>query len=259
MISPLKYKNYDGKLWIKSGEEEVWKVAKVYNNSPKIITPISQNYGEDFVWRSETPVGWKGRYLYRDILKLPKGHNGIDFTAPIASCVYAPFDGKITRLDKTDAWGMWLTGEKLEFVGLHLSKFIASLNQEVKKGDLIALTGNTGMATTAPHLHGGVRLKNWQEDGMRGYFDFRDLIENLDVEELPYKDGDCLLVRPWGKFYVVENGDLVYYDSEKDPITRHIDIVDFFIKKNKTGLPPNFIKVTNENDIKKFNNLIIDL
>ena len=28
-------------------------------------------------------------------------------------------------------------------------------------------------------------------------------------------------------------------------IDRHIPIVDFFIKQNKKGLPPNFIKVIN--------------
>ncbi|MCK9370370.1 M23 family metallopeptidase [Candidatus Dojkabacteria bacterium] len=246
MKLPIKYRLYNNRLWVRWGLDEVWKEVRTTTN--KKVTPITQNFGADFVWNLASHPEWKGRWFYKDIIGID-GHNGIDFEAPTGTRLYAPHDGVITELLIADGYGIRLQGAEYSSIFYHLKEFHCSLNQEVKQGDFIALTDNTGRYTTAPHLHWGVK-------GLDGkYFDHRGFIEDLDIVEFPYKEGQCFLVKPDGQFYVYESGDLIYYDSDKQP-DRHIPIVDFFIKKNKEGLPPNFIKVLDISEFNKFNNLI---
>lgn len=90
-------------------------------------------------------------------------HRGIDILAPIGSKIYAPFDLKVIDLVSWDgsrnSGGNYMVVEDvtlgrplgLALVMMHLSKFKVQEGQIVKKGDLIALSGDTG--TSADHLH----------------------------------------------------------------------------------------------------------
>lgn len=246
MQLPIKYKLYNDRLWVRWGANEIWKVARITKS--KTVTPITQGFGKDFRWTKNTHPEWKGRWFYKDIIGV-NGHNGIDFEAPSGTRLYAPHDGKITELINGDGKGIRLQGKEYSSIFYHLQDFICELNQEVKEGDLIALTDNTGRYTTAPHLHWGVK-------GLDGkYLNHRGLIENLDVKKFDYPEGQAFLVKPDGQFYVLEGGDLIFKDSEKQP-DRHIPIVDYFIKQNKKGLKPNFIKVLFEEELDNFRNLI---
>lgn len=80
---------------------------------------------------------------------------GADYVATVGTPLYAPSDGKITRQYTGKQGGNWLwfddkNGNSLQFA--HLSKYVGLL-RTVKRGDLIAYTGNTGSITTGPHLH----------------------------------------------------------------------------------------------------------
>ena len=244
MILPIKYKLHNDRLWVRWGLKEEWKVARITKANK--VTPITQSFGNDFKWTKSTPANWTGKWFYREIIGIP-GHNGIDFESPSGTRLYAPHDGIISRLHNADGLGITLKGEEYTSKFLHLQEFHCSLDQEVKKGDFIALCDNTGRYTTAPHLHWGVR-------GLDGkYIDHRGFIEDLDIEKLPYEEGQCLIrYKANGEFYVVENGDMVYYDSDKQP-NRHIPIVDYFLKQKKKGLPPGFIKEISEEEFNKFN------
>lgn len=103
--------------------------------------------------------GWGLHPEYYNKLGL-KGHNGIDFSCPEGTPVYASHDGTVwfagidTTMSVTVAIDT-LEGDYRSFY-CHLSVLKVNNGQSVKCGDLIALSGNTGRYTTGPHLHFGL-------------------------------------------------------------------------------------------------------
>lgn len=90
-----------------------------------------------------------------------KGHNGIDFRAPIGTQVYASEDGVIKSIGDTDrvcpggSYGKWIIidhANNLSTLYAHLSLIKVSSDQVIKRGDLIGYSGRTGYIT-GPHLH----------------------------------------------------------------------------------------------------------
>ncbi len=84
-------------------------------------------------------------------------HDGVDFKAPTGTPVYATFDGRVTRTN----WQTRFNGYSIELTSrngvhvakyLHLSETLVDQGKEVKAGDLIGRSGNTGKAA-GPHLH----------------------------------------------------------------------------------------------------------
>lgn len=88
-------------------------------------------------------------------------HPGTDFGVPIGTQIRSVYGGKVIGFGNTDAypgcyaWGKWVVVEHpngLSSLYAHLSSISVSLGQEVTKGQVIALSGNTGIST-GPHLH----------------------------------------------------------------------------------------------------------
>ena len=83
-------------------------------------------------------------------------HAGIDFGAPIGSPVRASADGKIEIAGPVSGFGnhIRIQHDGFETSYSHLSEIPDSIKPgvEVKQGDIIALSGNTGLST-GPHLH----------------------------------------------------------------------------------------------------------
>lgn len=82
-------------------------------------------------------------------------HNGADFSMPVGTPVYAPGDGVVTRALRHQFAGNYIEirhNDRYSTRYLHLSKFLVRKGQSVKRGDKIALSGNTGRST-GPHLH----------------------------------------------------------------------------------------------------------
>ena len=118
----------------------------------------------------EVPGRLKGSPItdYEEVSSLlgdGRGHKGMDFKAPVGTSVYAPFAGKVTRTN----WSFKSNGNCLELrsndgtkaLFLHLSSVASGLSpgDKVKKGQLIAKSGNTGRSS-APHLHYELRSKS---------------------------------------------------------------------------------------------------
>lgn len=183
MKLPIKYRIYNNSLWVMSGDES-WVRTKP--TKAKILTPITQGFGVDFIYNQDTNPQWKGRWFYKDIIGNLQGHNGIDFIAPSWTCLYAPEDGEIIRTSVTYGKAIYLKSDKYEHVFGHLQDILVTLGQKVKKGQLIGHCDNTGLYTTGSHLHWGVRpIQADLQNGFNGYIDQRDMIENLEVYSFP--------------------------------------------------------------------------
>lgn len=91
------------------------------------------------------------------VLRYKRMHEGIDFRADIATKVYATGDGVIKFAGRNGSFGNLIEIDHgFGFVTryAHLSNFTENLRegQEIKRGDLIGYTGNSGL-TEGPHLH----------------------------------------------------------------------------------------------------------
>jgi murein DD-endopeptidase MepM/ murein hydrolase activator NlpD len=87
-------------------------------------------------------------------------HTGIDFAIPVGTVVVATGDGVVTRtLTTRRQYGMHLVishGFGYESLYANLDQIRVHPGQKVKRGDIIAFSGNTGKSA-APHLHYEVR------------------------------------------------------------------------------------------------------
>jgi murein DD-endopeptidase MepM/ murein hydrolase activator NlpD len=88
-----------------------------------------------------------------------KGHNGIDFRARRGCKVYAMHDGFVTQAGNDGVGGIGVTilsskkGEGFKTNYYHLEDKAVEAGQDVKTGQLIGYSDNTGKYTTADHLH----------------------------------------------------------------------------------------------------------
>lgn len=95
-----------------------------------------------------------------------KPHRGVDIGCPIGTPVWACFDGVIKAALRTEQGedGARLGNRvaldtpdgQVRALHFHLSSFKCEVGQKVKEGDLIALSGDTGIVT-GPHLCFGLR------------------------------------------------------------------------------------------------------
>ncbi|MEQ9467655.1 MAG: peptidoglycan DD-metalloendopeptidase family protein [Ekhidna sp.] len=88
--------------------------------------------------------------------KVEKMHKGMDFSCPMGSEVIATADGIVEKVEPNkDGYGNLLTlmhGEEYQTRYSQLKEFKVKVGDKVRKGDVIALSGNSGQST-APHLH----------------------------------------------------------------------------------------------------------
>ena len=97
------------------------------------------------------------------ISKVWKMHSGVDFTTPTGTPIYATGDGVVRLIaNAPSGYGLYIVLEHKEAgfrtVYAHLSKIEPGLfeGKRVKRGEQIALSGNTGYSV-GPHLHYEVR------------------------------------------------------------------------------------------------------
>jgi len=91
-------------------------------------------------------------------------HNGIDLRAAIGTPIRAAADGIISGVgdDGKYAYGKWITinhQNGLTTLYGHFSVQKVSVGKQVKRGEIIGYSGNTGF-TTGPHLHFTVYATN---------------------------------------------------------------------------------------------------
>ena len=109
------------------------------------------------------------------IYGIAKMHNGLDFTAPQGTPIYATGDGTVTTAGAGTGTGNHVIinhGYGYETVYMHMVRIKARDGQKVKRGEVIGWVGSTG-ASTGPHCHYEVHINGTPVDPV--YFFFNDL------------------------------------------------------------------------------------
>ena len=91
----------------------------------------------------------------------PLPHPGVDISAPKGTSIYAAAKGKVIKAGWIVGYGLTIEIDHgFGYVTLygHASELVASQGEEVRRGDVIARVGSTGIATS-PHLHYEVRVQ----------------------------------------------------------------------------------------------------
>jgi murein DD-endopeptidase MepM/ murein hydrolase activator NlpD len=128
------------------------------------IQPVSEKYlrvmASGYGYRVDPVYGTK------------KFHEGMDFSAPQGTPVYATGDGTVIHSSWESAYGNLIEinhGYNYVTRYAHLSEILVHNGQSVKRGDLIGKVGNTGKST-GPHLHYEVRLRGEPQNPVNYYF-----------------------------------------------------------------------------------------
>ncbi len=108
--------------------------------------------------------------------KVLKFHEGVDFSAPVGTEIYATGDGVVVSVEKSKSqYGNNLLidhGFSYQTFYAHCANILVKQGQKVKRGQVIATVGNTGKST-GPHLHYEVR-KNGRSINPINFF-FNDI------------------------------------------------------------------------------------
>lgn len=134
----------------------------------------SEFVGGPFAWpldrRYQTITSQFG-YRIHPIYKVPSGHSGTDIGAPTGANIYAAQSGVVLLSAVNGGYGNCVIidhGGGMVSVYGHASELKCKKGQTVKRGDVIALVGNTGVST-GPHLHFEIRVKGKPVNAMQ-YF-----------------------------------------------------------------------------------------
>ena len=111
------------------------------------------------------------------LLNFERPHEGIDFSAPKGTPIYAAGDGRIEAAFYSISGGKMIVinhGYKYQTRYLHMSGFAVKRGERVKRGDIIGYVGSTGLSR-GPHLHYEV-LKDGEPVNPVNYFN-KDITE----------------------------------------------------------------------------------
>lgn len=98
-------------------------------------------------------------------------HNGTDFAVKIGTLVVTTGDGVVARVQDHLYAGKYIVidhGNNLRTRYLHNSKILVRKGQRVTRGQLIALSGQSGRVT-GPHIHYEMLMRSHAVDPMKAY------------------------------------------------------------------------------------------
>jgi murein DD-endopeptidase MepM/ murein hydrolase activator NlpD len=144
---------------IKNQGDKLSSIPAIQPVSNKELTRIASGFG----------------FRIHPIYGIAKMHNGLDFTAPQGTPIYATGDGTVTTADFNGGTGNHVIinhGYGYETVYMHMVRIKATVGQRVKRGEVIGWVGSTG-ASTGPHCHYEVHVNGTPVDPV--YFFYNDL------------------------------------------------------------------------------------
>jgi len=155
----------------KNNYEEIEKAfktnEKMYSSIPA-IRPCTGTIANDFGVR------------LHPILKFRRMHNGLDIITDSGTKVYAPGGGVVEFVGWRGGFGLTIEidhGFGYKTIYAHLEGTKVKQGQMINRGDLIALSGNSGSLSTGPHLHYEVRHNGIPLNPQNFIYDDVDLFE----------------------------------------------------------------------------------
>ncbi|MCI5776878.1 MAG: M23 family metallopeptidase [Bacteroidales bacterium] len=159
----------------KSFDEIIGLVNK--NNEMLRRIPAIMPINNKDLTRTASGWGWRIHPVY----KIKRFHEGMDFSAPTGTEIYATGDGTVAAaVSSYSGYGKHVKIDHgFGYVSLyaHMSKFNVKVGQKVKRGDIIGYVGSTGIST-GPHLHYEVIKKGQKVNPQLYYFQ-----EDLDADD----------------------------------------------------------------------------
>lgn len=152
-------------------KSELKRINKEYHEAMGIYgTSTKKNYlKSEFIFplNSFITSDFGKARVYNDALK--GYHSGTDFRAKLGTPIKASNDGKVVLVkERFYSGGTVLIdhGHGIYTCYYHMSEFSVKKDQQVKKGDIIGLSGQSGRVT-GPHLHFSVRVNGVQVDPLQ--------------------------------------------------------------------------------------------
>ena len=147
--------------------DEIVELAKKQEARMENIPAIQPVLNKDLK-RMASGYGWRVDPVYH----VRRFHEGMDFTAPVGTDIFATGNGVVVYSGWRQGYGETVEidhGFNYMTRYAHCSKRLAKVGQKVKRGDVIALVGNTGKST-GPHLHYEVHYMGRPIDPRNFYF-----------------------------------------------------------------------------------------
>lgn len=164
-----KINSLEKKLYIQS--KSLDKILELAKGKEKLLTsiPAIQPVKNEHLTRMASGFGYRND----PFTKARKMHNGMDFTSPSGTPVYATGDGIIKQANNImSGYGNLIIIDHsfgYETYYAHLSRYNVSAGKNVKRGDVIGYVGSTGRSQ-APHLHYEVRVNKEPVNPMNFYY-----------------------------------------------------------------------------------------
>ena len=148
--------------------DEIIRIAEEKEPMLKNIPAIQPIENSDL---SRTAAGWGVRM--HPFYRIRKLHEGMDFTAPIGTEIFATGDGTVEELEKSNrGHGNIIIidhGFGYKTLYAHLDGFNVKKGQKVKRGEVIGYVGKTGLSA-ATHLHYEVHLNGKKVNPVNYFF-----------------------------------------------------------------------------------------
>ncbi|HPM92294.1 MAG: M23 family metallopeptidase [Bacteroidales bacterium] len=157
------------KMYVQSKSfDEVYEMAI---NKSRLLAgiPAIQPVSNQDLRRLSSYFGWRTDPFY----KVQKFHEGVDFSAPPGTEIYATGDGKVLQADRSKTgYGNQIVidhGFGYKTMYAHLQSFKVRAGETVKRGQVIGTLGSTGKSTS-PHLHYEVWKNNTPVNPINYFF-----------------------------------------------------------------------------------------
>lgn len=147
--------------------DEILLLAKQNENRLRNLPAIQPVMNRDL---SRLASGYG--YRIDPIYHVRRFHAGMDFAAPTGTDIFATGNGKVLSAGWEQGFGLCVKidhGYNYMTLYAHMSKIMVRQGQNVKRGEVIGLVGNTGKST-APHLHYEVHLRGKPQDPRNYYY-----------------------------------------------------------------------------------------